>query len=167
MKKIIGFIFIFMLVLISCDNTISVTFDMDEFNTQRAAWEASGMKNYSYVHYSVSDANPSLYLNVDVSGDNAKVTEKYTGKRWTLYPEEYTIDRLYNSILHLYNEYNGMKKPACEVYAYYDDIEVTYDKDLHIPIKIYAMSKFGNETTCNGIVGFWPYHVEVQNFQVK
>lgn len=166
MKKIL--ILLAMVVfLVSCDNEIHVTFDKDEFNTQRSAWEASGVKNYSYVYYSVSDANPSLYLNVDVSGDKVNVTKKETGGRYTLYPEEYTIDRLYDKIMYLYEEYNGMKKPACEVYAYYDNIEVTYDKELHIPTKIYARSRFGNETTCNRIAGFWPYHVEVKNFKKK
>ncbi len=168
MKKRMLFLGIMMLVLVSCNNTISVTFNKDEFDTQKAAWQASNVTKYSYVYYSVSDAYPSLYLNVDVSGDEISVKEQGSNKQYTLSPEEYTIDSLFDDIWGLYHEYDGKKTPACDIYEYYDNIEVTYDKSNHIPTKIYAKAQVGNTNFFNnGVDGFSDYHVEVQNFQVK
>ena len=86
----------------------------------------------------------------------------------TMSPEEYTIDSLFDDIWGLYHEYDGKKTPACDIYEYYDNIEVTYDKSNHIPTKIYAKAQVGNTHFFNnGVDGFSDYHVEVQNFQVK
>ncbi|MBP5706834.1 MAG: hypothetical protein J6W76_06080, partial [Spirochaetales bacterium] len=101
-------------------------------------------------------------LLIDVSGDEITVTDKETGEPYAM-SENFRIEDLYNSIEALYNQYNGMTKPVCETYSYYDNIEVTYDTENHIPTKIYAKGQSGNGQT----FGFYNHDKKIEDFQKK
>ena len=162
MKKKIMIILGMMILLVSCDNTIHVKFDRNEFDTQRAAWQASNVTKYSYEYVSFWLAHPYGVLLVDVSGDDVSAVYKETGESFDI-RNDFTIDDLYDSILGIYNEYNGMRPPVCDVYTYHDNIEVTYDKENHIPIKIYSETKTGN----GRLIGAYHYNLEIKNFEKK
>ena len=58
MQKIL-FLIVPLLLLVSCGDQSTISFDKEEFDRQRALWEAQGLEDYSVIQEIFSPAGPS------------------------------------------------------------------------------------------------------------
>lgn len=133
MKKTRTLPFVFLIIAAACSTIVDVDFDLKKFEQERKAWEQANITEYEYTYASFGFIGGKY--KVRVSGDKCEITDEDTGE--TVVDNDYKIENLYKGIKDVYDKHQNSEVNLCKSdYFYYSKINVEYDEENHIPLKI-------------------------------
>lgn len=116
------------------DVLVSVNFDYDEFISQQALWDESKPANYEFHYEAWSDGLFTPVKTLIVVEGRKFVSQTADEVGHSEADKGFTIDDFYESVVSGYLKWNGTTVKSNENYL--TDIEVEWDKEKHIPLKV-------------------------------
>ena len=142
MKRVLNglLITVSLIIIASCDlfpSHVKVEFDYKKFREQKALWNSTKPGNYQYrLEYWNNGYSTPIKTMIFVENNNYKNQIPYVDDNGYDYTSYYdlTITEVYERIEEEYQRYNDSYQT--KKYYYLKKIEIVYDTENHIPIKI-------------------------------